>query len=503
MSIKAKGYPAWYVNQPLVLSSHFQGIALATFGGSLYILSLNPSSDNQWVNWDDMHAEEALAEFRRRKPNAISHLKKSRERRTRPSPLMQSDASAISPTLLDSPAGSTISDPFVPNAYSAEGQGIEPTVAEAFLSWRPQVPSSWRTPSPPLSEDAQSDEANSNDGSAVCRRVNPREQHRHIFIPQTLIPTTIDPSYSISDSMGNTPYVRTLKLAEENDENRAPVFFPCNVEPIPIPPPRQVGRSSSLSDEDAAFHQVGLLPANPGDADQRPSVSRDEAAQNDEEALALSAFAGGAEGDRAASISGDADQWTDANPLPTWEDAGLATPPEGYKVNHGATYYPLEVTREDGVARIADFIKVKWSSDPVICGRFKGDPAVYFDYLHAIPITQSQPIRTYTANEMSFYKESHPLSEEVDKAVEWLGDVSLKAELTRWRNEGSRLDRIMYEMEQLDTEKWKLQMSHAGTTRRLAGAKLDDRVKRANCGKVGDLVAEYKRRRGSLTVKRG
>ena len=40
MSIKAKGYPAWYVNQPLVLSSHFQGIALATFGGSLYIPSL-------------------------------------------------------------------------------------------------------------------------------------------------------------------------------------------------------------------------------------------------------------------------------------------------------------------------------------------------------------------------------------------------------------------------------------------------------------------------------
>ena len=24
-----------------------------------------PSSDNQWVNWDDMHAEEALAEFQR------------------------------------------------------------------------------------------------------------------------------------------------------------------------------------------------------------------------------------------------------------------------------------------------------------------------------------------------------------------------------------------------------------------------------------------------------
>ena len=303
--------------------------------------------------------------------------------------------------------------------------------------------------------------------------------------------------------MGNTPYVRTLELTEEGDENRAPVFFPCNVEPIPIPPPQQVGHSSSLSDEDAALYQVGLLPANPGDADQRPLVSRDKATQNNEEAPTLSALAGEAEGDRAASISRDADKWTDADPLPTWEAAGLATPPDGYKVNRGAAYYPLEVMREDGVACIANFVKVKWSSNPIICGRFKGDSAVYFDYLHAIPVVQSQPIRTYTANEMSFYKESHPLAEEVDDAIEWLRDVSLKAELTCWRNEGSRLDRIVYEMEQLDTEKWKLQMSHAGTTRRLAGAKLDDRVKRANRGKVGDLVTEYKHRQGSSTVKRG
>ena len=452
-----------------------------------------PSSDNQWVNWDDMHAEEALAKFRKQKPRAISHIKSSESEGPNPSALMPSDAPIVSTTILDSPTGSTISDPFVPYASSAEGQGIETTVAEAFLSWRPQVPSSWRTPSPSTSEDAQSNEVNSDDGSAVCSRVNSREQRRHLFIPQTLIPTTINPSYTITDSMGNTPYVRTLELTEENDENRAPVFFPCNVKPIPIPPPRQIGRSSSLSDEDAALYQVGLLPANPGDADQQPPVPQDEAAQNDEEALALSAFAGGVAGDRAASISGDADKWTDADPLPTWEDAGLATPPEGYKVNRGAAYYPLEVTREDGVARIADFVKVKWSSNPLICRQFKDDPAVYFDYLHAIPVVQSQPIRTYTANEVSFYKESHPLAEEVDDAVKWLGDISLKAELTRWRSEDSRLDRILYEMEQLDTEKWKLQMAHAGMTRRLSGVNFDDRVKRANRGKVGDFIAEYKR----------
>ena len=127
-----------------------------------------PSSDNQWVNWDDMHAEEALAKFRKRKPGAISHIRRGESEEPNPSPLMQSDAPTVSPTLLDSPIGSTISDPFVPDAFSAEGQGVEATAAEAFLSWQPQVPSSWRTPSPSTSEDTQSNEVNSDDGSAVC-----------------------------------------------------------------------------------------------------------------------------------------------------------------------------------------------------------------------------------------------------------------------------------------------------------------------------------------------
>ena len=94
-----------------------------------------PSSDNQWVNWDDMHADKALADFRKRKPEAISHIRRGEGDEPNPSPPMQSNAPTVSPTLLESPAGSTISNPFIPNAFSAEGQGVKATVAEAFLSW--------------------------------------------------------------------------------------------------------------------------------------------------------------------------------------------------------------------------------------------------------------------------------------------------------------------------------------------------------------------------------
>ena len=162
-----------------------------------------PSSDNQWVNWDDMHAEEALAEFRRQRPEAISHIKRVKDEEQDPSPLMQSNASTVNPTLLDSPAGSTISDPFIPHTFSAEGQGIEATVVEAFLSWCPQVPSSWRTPSPSKSEGTGSQEVHSDDGTSLIFRATGEHARQHLLIPQTLIPCIP----TTDANAGHTPFV--------------------------------------------------------------------------------------------------------------------------------------------------------------------------------------------------------------------------------------------------------------------------------------------------------
>jgi hypothetical protein len=33
----------------------------------------SPDSDNEWVNWNDMHADEALEEFRQHNPSSVTH----------------------------------------------------------------------------------------------------------------------------------------------------------------------------------------------------------------------------------------------------------------------------------------------------------------------------------------------------------------------------------------------------------------------------------------------
>ena len=34
-----------------------------------------PESDNQWVDWDDLHTDEALADFKKKNPDAITHIR--------------------------------------------------------------------------------------------------------------------------------------------------------------------------------------------------------------------------------------------------------------------------------------------------------------------------------------------------------------------------------------------------------------------------------------------
>ena len=88
-----------------------------------------PASKNQWVDWDDIHADEALVEFRRKNPDVVSHIKrgviKAGEHNTR-SPMTNNDSSTPLATI--------------------SGADMPPEVRELFLNWRPTVPSSWTTP---------------------------------------------------------------------------------------------------------------------------------------------------------------------------------------------------------------------------------------------------------------------------------------------------------------------------------------------------------------------
>ena len=88
-----------------------------------------PASENQWVDWDDLHAEEMIADFKKRNPAAASHIKAEGSEAELDSQFpMSNDDHSSSPLTVISPAN------------------MPSEVRQLFLDWRPTVPSSWTTP---------------------------------------------------------------------------------------------------------------------------------------------------------------------------------------------------------------------------------------------------------------------------------------------------------------------------------------------------------------------
>ena len=59
-----------------------------------------PDSENQWVNWDDLHTDEALADFKQKNPDAVLHIKAEGEKTGDDIPhILMSDNEHSSPLL--------------------------------------------------------------------------------------------------------------------------------------------------------------------------------------------------------------------------------------------------------------------------------------------------------------------------------------------------------------------------------------------------------------------
>ena len=129
-------------------------------------------AENQWVDTKDIHANQLLDQFRKRltrriKTKLICCRWIITSMSSNGSPTHSPDLFAI---LLQAP-----------NNVS-KGQSKAHTIAEAFKSWQPQVPSSWHTPTESKNASASSsDDYHSDNGSPVLRRC--------FSMPQQLIPT--------------------------------------------------------------------------------------------------------------------------------------------------------------------------------------------------------------------------------------------------------------------------------------------------------------------------
>ena len=354
---------------------------------------------------------------------------------------------------------------------------MPPEVRQLFLDWRPTVPSSWTTPP----------ESNG-ENTAVSTESSPIR--RDYYQPQTLIPN------HLSLHAAHTPYTTDHALSDNTDHSSED-SFPCPTPEVdhataPSPDPIPILPQPLLEGE----HSLGQVHLDPGPHRPRSPIQIIHLSPVGQEAVALRGDTGGETPPGAASPSGCADEWPEADPGLTWEDYGPKPQvPKGYVLNDGADYIPFDIQLPTGEMKPAKYIKLEYGEDPLIYGMIDGDPHQYVESFQATPHPSAGPLRTYTSGQLEFFEEDHNLRPEVDSAVHHLYDKSVMAEVECYRINKKKLKREYEELRQIQHDIWKHELTIGGCACRMARARVYQRIKAVNRARLRILMDEYKARR--------
>ena len=198
----------------------------------------------------------------------------------------------------------------------------------------------------------------------------------------------------------------------------------------------------------------------------------------------------------ASSTDGPANEWKEIDPGTTWEDYGPRPEvPKGYVLNEGADYIPFDIWLPSGKMKPAKYVKVEYGEDPLVYGMIDGDPHQYVESFQATPFPSAGPLRTYTSGQLEFFEDDHDLRPEVDSAVYHLYDKSVLAEVKCYQLNKKKLKREYEELRQVQHDIWKRELTLAGSVRRMAGARVYQRIEAVNRVRLHILMDEYKARR--------
>ena len=161
-------------------------------------------------------------------------------------------------------------------------------------------------------------------------------------------------------------------------------------------------------------------------------------------------------------------------------------------LNEEANYVPFNIRLPSGEMKPAQYIKLEYSEDPLVYGMIDGDPHQYVESFQATPFPSAGPLRTYTLSQLKFFEDDHDLRPKVDSAVHHLYDKSAMAEVECYRINKKKLKREYEELQQVQHDIWKRELTLGGCARRLAGARVYQRIKVVNRARLHILMDEYK-----------
>ena len=241
---------------------------------------------------------------------------------------------------------------------------------------------------------------------------------------------------------------------------------------------------------------MGQVHLDPGPHHSRSPLQIIHLLPARQEATTLRGDTGGTTPPRADGSPGHANEWEEADKGLTWEDYGPKPQVlKGYTLNEGVDYVPFDIRLPSGETKPAKYIKLEYGEDPLVYGMIDGDPHQYVKSFQATPFPSAGPLRTYTSSQLKFFEDNHNLRPEVDSAVYHLYDKSALAKVECYQINKKKLKREYEELRQIQHDIWKRELTIGGCARRMAGARIYQRIEVVNRARLRILMDEYKARR--------
>jgi hypothetical protein len=441
--------------------------------------------------------EQALEDFRKQNPRAITHIRRAQSTEDESNPTLHSwiysntsmSQDALCAALPYAQCSSPIPEAGVPSplpttTISYAGSQDAPPNNHPDKGWYEAwhaincfEPSSWRTPTEsPIDSPHRST-------TSTPESIDPTApRYTEFSIPQTLI-----------GRAGCTPHTRLL---EELISEPSPPTDNVSIDPITIPSSQ---RSTPPLPIPPQLDYLGAILDQTRRLREGPQIVGSNA--QGQEAASISAYSG-------AEIRGGhqpTDTDTNGREETDEEDAipvreAWTPPPEGYHYNLGDFYVPMHIKGPDGRLWLAKFTKVEYTDNPRVCGYRAGSPTPYSDHLYAEPFFDLYRCPHYSKADLWFLSHRYPYRDEVDLGFHALKDYTVKAEVRRYRGLEARLSNLLYDLQQLEESLGQVQMAKDQCVRRLEQANTLERMAEANSreiiqarGRVVELLQDLER----------
>ena len=416
-----------------------------------------PSSDNQWEDADKVHADELIELFQQHHPSKETHLRRVQVAELVPSHFSMPCSQNNDYSFSTGAASPTYSIPTYDNNNNVDDVH-DSVLAIEYLA----VLDAERRSRLAGSDVATSDE----DVAASSARVGPGSDGASQSTPSDHKNTnTTSGGEEVQGGRMGTPHPKSSTALtfgsntddDDDDDIRCgqcedPIAY-CHCEPLPM-------RARVVPI--ANTNRRGAAPAFPGRSARGTVVLHDWTQAEDLEDDDLNHRGREEEDDEEALLPYQATKGTEGEVVshrgrggvPTEGHAGGGVPshcprpgatatsrkgkrarsptPDGYVVNRGTAYVPM-IILQDGRRIPAKYVRVIMSDNPEVFGTMARGEPIFRAEIHAARSHDHGKAAEYSLDELKYLRADYAEARVVDDALSHIGDVSLSAEVRRYR----------------------------------------------------------------------